>query len=64
METTFHNVTITIAGCSAKKAYEELCALLAASQYATEWETDTYSTSRGRCQASEPKPTRTLWPKG
>lgn len=56
-ETTFHNVTITVAAESAKMAYQILCAMLASPL--VEYNTDTYTTGL----ASPHRPTKELWPK-
>ena len=51
METTFHNVTITIEATTPKEAYTKLCNLLG-SRDGVEWMTDFYTVANGDTQAS------------
>lgn len=59
MDTTFHNVTITIQATSSRKAYDELCdALHTVGADRIEWTTDTYSTETEQAE----RPTSDLFP--
>jgi hypothetical protein len=58
METTFHNVTITVTAETAKDAYNTLCALLAAG--GVEFETDTFSADHAGNENL--RDTSELWP--
>lgn len=58
METTFHNVTITVEAENPKDAYNLLCVLLG-SRTDIEYTTDTFSTRKGPM----PKPTTKLFPR-
>lgn len=62
METTFHNVTITIEAKTPEAAYSELCKLFhpLCQSGRLEYETDTYTTKR----QLRPRPTSILFPKG
>lgn len=63
METTFHNVTISIEADSPQSAYRMLCELfdpMVATQ-ALDYRTDTYTVYPTPEESREPTPTNELW---
>lgn len=61
METTFHNLTVTVEAHTAKAAYTKLCNLMAMGGPSISWTTDTYTTDQRR--PSRYRPTSELFPK-
>lgn len=59
--TTFHNVRITIPGCTPREAYDRLCEALDSIE-GVDWETDTYTVGDDNYEHGE-KPTTELFPK-